>query len=88
MAKARNKLKHAIKDQLIYIKSSCDLFGAGCKAEAIRIAAALNVLLEDRSSSKGILRRIEEYTFLLLSTVPKVEKIDSNMLLWQRRENS
>jgi hypothetical protein len=68
------EIKNAISDQLLYITNSCFLYDKGCFAEAIRISGALNVLLENRQKSDGLLRGIN-FDFNLLSTVPDVGSI-------------
>lgn len=80
------EIKNAIRDQLIYIQNSCDLFDGGCQAEAIRIAASINILLENRKRSSGILIKIDR-DFKLLSTVPDVESVDLDKLITLQKQN-
>ena len=87
MERNEYEIKQAIKDQLIYIKNSCDLYDAGCKAEAIRIATAINTLVINRkkADSRGILRKIN-YPFKLLSTVPEAKTIDQDKLVVLKKQ--
>jgi hypothetical protein len=76
----KTEIKKAIKDQLTYIKNSCDLFDNGFTEEAIRISAAINVLMEDRKRSKGLLYRIKR-KFKLISTAPDCDKPNTDRLI-------
>lgn len=78
-----SELKNAIRDQLLYITNSCFLYDKGCFAEAIRIAGALNILLEQRRGSDGLLRVID-FNFKLLSTVPNTQRISTDKLIVTR----
>lgn len=60
----------AIKDQMTFIKNSCDLFDRGCNIEAIRIVNALNILL---NPNDGLLDRIS-FQGLIFSTIPHISK--------------
>ncbi len=81
------EIKRAISDQLTFIANSCDLFDKGCRAEAIRISAAINILLESRKKeSKGLLRR-QDYPFKILSTVPDSTDMNIDRLIVSIKEN-
>lgn len=80
MKRNKTDIKNAIQDQLLYIKNSCELFDKGCRAESIRIAVAISVLLEKRlRGAKGLLR-LQDYEFKLLSTIPYVREVELHRL--------
>lgn len=73
MKRTQQEIKQAIEDQLTYIKNSCYFFDNNqCLVEGIRIAAALNVLVEIRRESKGLLHQFEDLK--LISTSPITEE--------------
>ena len=82
--RSEKEIKNAIRDQLTYIKNSCDLYDEGCTAEAIRISTALSILLDNRKSSKGILQRVE-VNLTLLSTIQEARKADPNRLITKKK---
>jgi hypothetical protein len=62
-------LKH-LKQQIGFLIRSCEMFDAGHRDEAIRIAVVLRVILRDTGSSKSLLNHLGALDILLLSTAP------------------
>lgn len=61
-------LKH-LKQQIGFIKRSCDSFDAGHTDEAIRIATSLRVLLHNTGQSTSLIKHLDALNISLLSTV-------------------
>jgi hypothetical protein len=61
-------LKH-LKQQIGFIKRSCDSFDAGHTDEAIRIATSLRILLHNTGQSVSLMKHLDALDISLLSTV-------------------
>jgi hypothetical protein len=56
--KANNRLEVKLREQLDFLKRSCDLFDQGYESEAIRIATALRVLFHHTKYSAALLHQL------------------------------
>lgn len=76
-----SEIRNAIRDQITFIKNSSHSYDNGCLAESIRIASALNVLLEERrNGSVGLLRSITN-SIKIFSSVPDTIIADPNRVI-------
>ena len=55
----RRRLKERLKQNVGFIRRSCELYDQGHKEEAIRIATALRVLLHDTRRSVSLLKHLK-----------------------------
>lgn len=74
-------LKH-LKQQIGFIKRSCDSFDAGHTDEAIRIAISLRILFHNTGQSTSLMAHLDALDISLLSTV-----IDRDTEIAQQRPN-
>lgn len=59
--------------QLIFIRTSCELFDRGMFEEGMRISVSLRVLFHDTRSSTSLLTHLNAKNINVLSTVEKIE---------------
>lgn len=71
--------KEQLRKQIDFLRTSCDLYDAGKKDEAIRIANALRIIFHDTRSSTSLLKHLNAGAIRLLSTC---EDIRANAQFW------
>lgn len=57
-ARTSAELEDAAREQIRFLRSSCEAYDGGFRAEAKRIASALYILLHDSGAQKSLLRRV------------------------------
>jgi hypothetical protein len=67
-----DRFRESLRDQLAFIRNSCERYDRGDRAEAIRIGTSLRVLLHDTSKSTSLLKHLGATDVPLLSTSPEI----------------
>jgi hypothetical protein len=67
-----DRFREQLRQQLGFIRNSCESYDRGDRAEGIRIATSLRTLLTDRGRQTSLLTRLGATDVPLLSTAPEI----------------
>ena len=67
-----DRFRESLRDQLGFIRNSCERYDRGDRVEAIRIGTSLRVLLHDTAKSTSLLKHLGATDVPLLSTSPEI----------------
>lgn len=78
---SNNELKDKLKQQMRFLKTSCELFDKGNTEEAIRLSTSIRILVHDTKNSKSLLNQINKKNMKFYDTSSRFSS--SNLLTYQ-----
>jgi hypothetical protein len=70
LSMSNDRFRKKLREQLTFIETSCTVYDAGNRSEAVRIGTSLRVLLHDTSTSTSLLTHLGAKQVQMLSTCP------------------
>jgi len=70
IAQSKEDLLGHLKNQIVFLQSSTHSYDKGCDAEAIRMAIAIRVLVNDTPKYKSLLAQLNKKNILFYDTAP------------------
>lgn len=75
-----DRLVTKLKEQMDFIRTSCELFDAGKPHEAIRIGTPIRTLFHETTNSKSLLGQLNARNIQLLTTIPDLPSVPGKIM--------
>jgi len=75
-----DRLVTKLKEQMDFIRTSCELFDAGKPHEAIRIGTPIRTLFHETANSKSLLGQLNARNIEILTTIPDLPSMPGKIM--------
>ncbi len=75
-----DRLVTKLKEQMDFIRTSCELFDAGRPHEAIRIGTPIRTLFHETTNSKSLLGQLNARNIQLVTTIPDLPSVPGKIM--------